>query len=53
MSLLANDNEDNMDTGKDQSHEVLTAPCMTRGALLASGIEQSAQYGVFGRILSI
>jgi hypothetical protein len=53
LLLLSNPRGGNTDDDDDRSHEVLTAPCMTRGALLASGLERSAQYGVLGRVLSI
>ncbi|KAI5124461.1 hypothetical protein M0805_008344 [Coniferiporia weirii] len=39
-------------TGGSESHDLLTAPLMTRSALLASG-KNKAQYGVLGEIATI
>lgn len=53
LTLLSGANDADMDVDNEMPHEVLTAPVMTRGALLASGMECSAQYGVLGKVLSI
>ena len=52
MALLYS--ERSFDESMMDTHEIKTAPLFTREAFIATGIsEESSQYGVLGRVISI
>lgn len=50
MELL---NDDSALDSFEDSHEVVTAPLITRDVIDSGGVSELKQYGVFGKVLSI